>query len=305
MDELVLRASLVGCRFGDVRVINEIDSTNRALLTWAAVGSDDHGRPIADGSVLIARSQTDGRGRLGRRWIAPADSALLMSVLLNTSDLALDRWPLLSFAMGLAVLDAVEASGGPGASTGANLKWPNDVIIDDATSPTGYRKLAGILAESSLPSTGTGHVVVGVGVNLNRPAELDPALGPDAVPTWLGEHVAMPGPETLAAHLLRQFDTYVYILTRSSSDFLESYRSRCRTLGAEVAVDLGERSLVGVATDIDEGGHLVVTDAQMHVHVLSAGDVMHLRPAAPSNSHPVTSPAASAGNFQDQTRQAD
>ena len=278
MDELALRNSLTGCRFGNVRVVDEIDSTNRALMAWAVVGSDDHGQRIADGSVLIARSQTAGRGRLGRRWIAPVDSALLMSVLVNTSELALDSWPLLSFAMGLAVLDTVEASGRPGATSGSGLKWPNDVIFDDATSPIGYRKLAGILAESSMNGTGTGHVVVGVGINLIRPAELDPALGPEAVPTWLNEHVALPGSETFTAHLLRHFETYVHVLSGSSLSFLELYRPRCRTLHAEVTADFGDRQLHGIATDVDAGGRLIITDLENHVHVLSAGDVHHLRP---------------------------
>ena len=275
MDELALRNSLTGCRFWNVRVVNEIDSTNRALTAWAAIGSDDYGQPVADGSVLIARSQTAGRGRLGRRWIAPVDSALLMSVLVNTSKLALDSWPLLSFAMGLAVLDAMEASGRP---SGFGLKWPNDVIIDDGTSPTGYRKLAGILAESSMSGIGTGHVVVGVGVNLIRPAELDPALGPEAIPTWLNEHGALPGSETFTAQILRHFETYVHLLSRSSVSFLELYRPRCRTLHAQVTAELGDRQLHGVATGIDADGRLIITDLENHIHVLSAGDVNHLRP---------------------------
>ena len=278
MDELALRNSLNGCRFGNVRVVNKIDSTNRALTAWAAVGSDDHGQPVADGSVLIARSQTAGRGRLGRRWIAPVDSALLMSVLVSTSKLALDSWPLVSFAMGMAVLDALEASDGPGATSGFGLKWPNDVIIDDGTSPTGYRKLAGILAESSMSGIDTGHVVVGVGVNLIRPAELDPALGPEAIPTWLNEHVALPDSETFTAQILRRFETYVHLLSRSSVSFLELYRPRCRTLHAQVTADLGDRQLHGIATGIDALGRLIITDPENNVHILSAGDVHHLRP---------------------------
>ena len=102
MVEATLRSSLAGSRFANVRVVESIDSTNRALLAWSATGADDRGAPINDGAVLIARTQTAGRGRLGRRWVAPIDSALLMSVLVRPAPLSIEHWPLLSFAMGIA-----------------------------------------------------------------------------------------------------------------------------------------------------------------------------------------------------------
>jgi BirA family transcriptional regulator, biotin operon repressor / biotin---[acetyl-CoA-carboxylase] ligase len=267
VDAVTIRSALVGSRFGDVRVVDTIDSTNRALSAWAAAGHDDDGRAIGDGAVLIARAQSAGRGRLGRRWIAPVDSALLMSALVVPSDHPTDRWPLLSFAMGLAVIDA--------ADCGTALKWPNDVIIADTHAPNGYRKLAGILAESSVGPNHS-HVVIGVGVNLNRPVEV-PDLGVDAVPTWLDEHTAVSS-EAFTAAVLRGFESYVQILTSDPVRFLERYRLVCTTIGQRVTADLGDRAIVGTALDIDVAGRLVVIDETKKPHVLSAGDVQHLRP---------------------------
>ncbi len=277
MDELTLRTALQGSRFADVSVVASIDSTNRALINWAVDHTDVEGRSFHDGSVLIARSQTAGRGRLGRSWVAPPDSALLMSVLLHTSALPLDRWPLLSFAMGLAVVDATAAISN---ARSVGLKWPNDVVIENPKSPVGYRKLAGILAESSMNGPNGGHVVVGVGVNLFRPETLDPALGPEAVPTWLNEHGMTSTAEDFTVRLLQGFAGHINALTKLPRTFMDAYRARCLTLGRHVTANLGDRSLTGVATDVDAAGHLLVSDTNNHAHILSAGDVVHLRPSS-------------------------
>jgi BirA family biotin operon repressor/biotin-[acetyl-CoA-carboxylase] ligase len=106
-----------------------------------------------EGALVAADLQTHGRGRLGRRWEAPAGRALLFSVLLRpTPPMAL--WPELSLVAGEAVAAALRAETG----VEAELSHPNDVLVES-------RKLAGILAEAS-----TGRVVLGVGVNVNQTA---------------------------------------------------------------------------------------------------------------------------------------
>ncbi len=275
MDGVALRGALAASRFADVRVVDSIDSTNRALLNWAIDGHDTNGVAVGDGTVLIARSQTAGRGRLGRTWIAPPDSALLMTVLLDSRALPMERWPLLSFAMGMALIERSVALG-----VTATLKWPNDVVVADATAPSGYRKLAGILAESHV-SERQRFVVVGMGVNLRRPTSLDPALGADAVPTWFDDHASLASVESFTAEVLRSFEQHVGVLTADVDGFVARYRTVCSTLGQTVAADLGLRRIVGVAVDVDESGHLIVeepTSAGCVRHVLSAGDVVHLRP---------------------------
>ena len=125
--------NLAGTRFRDVRWFERIDSTNRYLLQCASEG-------LPEGVVAVADEQTAGRGRLGRAWLAPAGSALLVSVLLRPT-LPVERTHLVTLAAGLAALDAIDAIDAS-TSAGAGLKWPNDVVVDD-------RKLAGILAEAT------------------------------------------------------------------------------------------------------------------------------------------------------------
>src|SRR5215218_8824381 len=127
-------------RFDDVRQVAETDSTNSRLLDEARAGAPE-------GVVLVADHQTAGRGRLG-------------SVLLRP-DVPPGRAHLVTMAAGLAASDACEAVAGvrPG------LKWPNDLVIDDA-------KLAGLLAESVVEGDALRALVVGMGLNVTAaPAE--------------------------------------------------------------------------------------------------------------------------------------
>lgn len=109
-----------------------------------------------EGAVAVAEEQTEGRGRLGRRWYAPPRSSILCSVVLRPS-VPGDRLPELSVVAGEACAEAIASATG----LAAELKFPNDVLI-------GGRKVAGILAEAN-----EGRVVLGIGINVNVPeAEL-------------------------------------------------------------------------------------------------------------------------------------
>jgi BirA family transcriptional regulator, biotin operon repressor / biotin---[acetyl-CoA-carboxylase] ligase len=132
------------------RFVEECASTQRLL------------RPDEpEGATVAADLQTQGRGRLGRTWEAPAGRALLFSVLLRPSP-PMALWPELSLVAGDAVAAALRAETG----VDAELSHPNDVVV-------GARKLAGILPEAS-----SGKVVLGIGVNVNQTAEELPAETP-------------------------------------------------------------------------------------------------------------------------------
>ena len=104
-----------------------------------------------EGAVVATDEQTEGRGRLGRTWHAPAGSSLLFSIVLEP-DVPADRLPELSLVAGAAVADALAAR----ADVQTTVKHPNDVLV-------GGRKVAGILAEAA-----DGRVVLGVGVNVTQ-----------------------------------------------------------------------------------------------------------------------------------------
>jgi BirA family biotin operon repressor/biotin-[acetyl-CoA-carboxylase] ligase len=228
---------LARTRFRDVRWFGVVDSTNRYLLERASAGDPE-------GVVAVADEQTAGRGRLGRTWVAPAGSALLVSVLLRPA-LAPERVHLVTLAAGLAALDAIDRL----TAVPARMKWPNDLVVDD-------RKLAGILAEAD----GRGAVVVGMGCNV-RPDALPPELHDIATAVEVDR-------AQLLVEWLGAYDARLNTLDRVIADAT----ARSATIGRRVRVDLARETFEGVATAITDDGYLVVDG-----RVVTAGDVVHLR----------------------------
>jgi BirA family biotin operon repressor/biotin-[acetyl-CoA-carboxylase] ligase len=144
-------------RFGHVYHYAEVSPSTQRML------ADDD----TEGAVAVAEEQTEGRGRLGRSWHAPARTSILVSVLLRP-EVDLARLPELSLVAGGAVAEAIAEVTGIDPA----IKFPNDVLI-------GGRKVAGILAESS-----AGRVVLGIGVNANQTEQQLP-VGAQTEPTSL------------------------------------------------------------------------------------------------------------------------
>ena len=130
-----------------IRGYAQVASTQDLVALAAAAGEPE-------GRVVWADQQTAGRGRLGRSWTAPAGSSLMFSVLLRPAA-GSACWTTLTLVAGLAVVEGLALAGGPSAQ----LKWPNDCICRE-------RKLAGILAESPVPTAADRVVVLGIGCNV-------------------------------------------------------------------------------------------------------------------------------------------
>ncbi|MCU1456974.1 MAG: birA, biotin-(acetyl-CoA-carboxylase) ligase [Actinomycetia bacterium] len=231
-----------------------LDSTNRYALDAARAGADA-------GLVVVAAEQTAGRGRLGRSWIAPPGAALLCSVLLRP-DLAPERLHLLTAAGALAMAEAVEDVCG----LRPDLKWPNDLLVGD-------RKLAGVLAEADIDGRAVHAVVVGVGLNVQWDG-FPPELARIATSCSRETGAPVSIPDVLAAFLARASIR----LADLDAAFAE-YRSRLGTLGRSVRVELASGPVVGIAVDLAPDGMLLVETASDGVVAVTAGDVVHLRPA--------------------------
>jgi BirA family biotin operon repressor/biotin-[acetyl-CoA-carboxylase] ligase len=260
-----LRAAL-GPAWRRVQVVAETGSTNADLLTDALA---DTAAP--DRSVLVAESQTAGRGRLDRTWTAPPGTSLTFSVLIRPEP-AIPTWGWLSLLTGVALQEAVVAVTG----VRAGLKWPNDLLC--APESGDYGKAAGILAQT----TGAA-VVIGIGLNVTTAAA--------DLPVETATSLALCG-----AHDLDRAALLVAILTRLDVRLREwtdaagdaeacglaaAYRAACLTLGQQVSITTtggtGSGPLTGTATDVDVTGRLVlVTEAG--TSAVAAGDVHHLRP---------------------------
>ncbi|HEY7594138.1 MAG TPA: biotin--[acetyl-CoA-carboxylase] ligase, partial [Actinophytocola sp.] len=187
LDVLALREHLVAPNgpYAALDVVASTGSTNADLLAAARDGA-------ADRTVLIADTQTAGRGRRDRSWVSPPGTGLYLSVLVRPATVPAARLGTLGMVAGLALMHVAKEAG-----VNASLKWPNDLLIEGA-------KCAGVLSEAA-PDGPAQAAVVGVGLNVGALPDDVPA-GPGGLPaTSLAEHGATAGRAELAAAFLRAF----------------------------------------------------------------------------------------------------
>lgn len=278
-------------RFTDIRHVAITGSTNADVLALARDGA-------GEGVVVVADTQTAGRGRHGRSWVAPPGSGLLCSVLLRPVA------PLAGLIIPVAALAVADTAAAFGAR-GLGIKWPNDIIVVDDPDRSGpERKIAGILAESEWTSPAADGprtpragervpVALGIGLNVTEcdglPDEV--AARRVALAELTDEPVDVDG---VLEALLGMLDGWYARLADDPDAVLDAWRDRCVTIGRRVRVDLGARDLHGTAVGVDASGRLLVRDDIGEEHVIAAGDVIHLR-AAPSG--PEAESPLDSGNF--------
>lgn len=259
--------------------LETIGSTND-VAREAATGADAAAWP--HGSAIVTDDQTQGRGRLGRTWLAPTGKTLAISVLLRPGDrLPADAYGWIPLLAGIAMTEAVRAAvaaasvdrGGEDDGTGGvevELKWPNDVLV------SGY-KVCGILSELVEPGT----VVVGAGLNLTLDEHDLPTLTSTSLLLVTGRR---PDADAVLADYLGRLLELVDGFVAAGGDAVSSGAAGrlvevCGTLGQEVRVELpGGGELLGVAEAVAPDGRLMVRDSEHgDVQAVAAGDVTHLR----------------------------
>jgi BirA family biotin operon repressor/biotin-[acetyl-CoA-carboxylase] ligase len=259
------RSTLAGTRFAAIRSVEQTGSTNTDLVDAARRGEAEQ--------VLVADHQTAGRGRLDRRWEAAPGASLLMSVLVRPPFPARGIHAVPE-ALGVALVDALRGS----TRAAVGLKWPNDIVVAGSAESSGAdrhapdRKLGGMLSESVVTAGGVEAVVVGVGVNVAWSAVPDELEG---IATALNLEGATVDRFELVADALARFATAL-----DDPELAARHRAACVTIGRRVRVQRsGSPDLVGTATDVDDGGQLLVRDDDGVVHEVGVGDVVHLRDA--------------------------
>jgi len=233
-----------------------IESTNTRAKELAAQGAPH-------GTVLIADSQTGGRGRLGRSFHSPAGTGIYLSLILrpNCSPAELMH---LTCAAAVAACEAVEAACGirPG------IKWTNDLVY-------GRKKLAGILAELGLSPGGTvSYAVIGIGINCCQteadfPPELREMAG--SLHSVTGQDIDR---AQVTAALLDALYRMDQELLTNRCPIMDRYRKSCITLGREISLVKADGSVRhGTALDVDEAGGLVVSFADGSRETVTSGEV--------------------------------
>jgi BirA family biotin operon repressor/biotin-[acetyl-CoA-carboxylase] ligase len=239
----------------DIRVFEQTTSTNDVIEKLARDG-------VREGVVVFAESQTRGRGRLGRKWISPGRKGLWFSVLLRP-DLRPQETTQMTVASATALRRAIEAVTG----LQLEIKWPNDILIRG-------KKVAGILTELSAELDRVRHVILGIGVDVNLSAGEFPAELRKLATSLRIETGRVISRAELATRILRELDAdYARICGGGFAKVADEWEAHCKTIGRDVAIQIGERRIRGRAESLDDDGALLLRTEHGHLERVIGGDV--------------------------------
>ena len=241
----------LGTRFVGQRVIcyPKLTSTNDVAKREAQQGA-------IEGTVVVADEQTAGRGRIKRLWLSPRGS-LALSVVLYPS---LSCLPSLIMVASLAVVHCIEKITG----LKAQIKWPNDVLIND-------KKICGILIESEVRGRQVDLAVIGIGINVNLNPSDFPEISPTA--TSLSHELGRDVSRLDILRCLLAETERLYLALPGGDSVYQQWRDNLVTLGKKVRVRSGETTYNGVAESVARDGSLLLRQPDGSLTKIVAGDV--------------------------------
>lgn len=234
-----------------------VDSTNIIASELATRGAEE-------GTVVLAKMQKEGKGRLDREWFSPK-GGLWFSIILRP-DIKPSEATKLTLMAGVAVARTLRSL----HNLDAKIKWPNDVLIED-------KKVCGILTEVRSFENKIEYVILGIGINASFDLEDLPKEISDISTTLkheLGRDTAL---DELLMALLTQFDKCYEILRGGKSNrILKSWRELSATLGRGVKISTLKETIEGIALDVDDIGALIVKTNDDKEQKFLTGDCVHV-----------------------------
>ena len=241
---------------GNFHYFPELDSTN----TYARQLAEDGAR---EGEIVIAEAQTQGRGRLGRRWQSPPFANLYFSVILRPQ-LPPAQAPQITLTAAVALAETIASL----IAQPATIKWPNDILVHG-------KKLAGILTEASCDAQRVHYVILGIGVNLNYRV----AAMPDEIRAHATSMAELTGQslhrESFLRRLIQGLDRCYGELEESGfAQLAPRWEAHFGLRGKRVRVKLLDQIVTGRAIGIDKEGALLIEDERGARQRVLAGDVI-------------------------------
>ena len=239
----------------NIEVHKTVTSTN-SLLKEAATNK------APEGTVIVAESQTMGRGRLGRTFHSPAGSGIYFSILLRPEISAEDSL-YLTTAAAVAIAKAIEDV----KECTADIKWVNDIYIDN-------KKVCGILTEGSfnIENNELDYAIVGIGINITTPDDDFPDDIKNKAGAIFSDKEDTTGIKSiLVAKVLNYF--FDYYKTLDSKTFFDEYKKRSFLLGKNITILDPNGEIPASAIDLDDRCHLIVRLADGTIKELSSGEV--------------------------------
>lgn len=233
---------------------DEVDSTNNKARQLAETG-------VPDGTLVVARKQSAGKGRRGRMWESQPDSGIFMSLLLRPR-IGPERASMLTLVAALAVADGIAAA----TSLKPEIKWPNDVVVDG-------QKVCGILTEMNADMDDISHVVIGIGINVNMqefPAEISEVATSLAIKSGQTVNRA-----DLIGLVMKAWERYyrIFLQTADLTGLMDQYNDWLVNRGKEVKVLAPGGTYPGISHGIDAAGQLLVEKADQTIEAVMSGEV--------------------------------
>ena len=242
------------CKNIDIKMFAEIDSTNREAKAQAIAGG-------AHGTVVLANTQTSGRGRHNKEFFSPSDKGLYMSLLLHSGDIGFSNPTAITAYAALCVCDAIATVCGLNPS----IKWVNDIFL-------GGKKVGGILTEAitEFESRSTGEIILGIGINITTmPEDFPETLREIAGSLYPNGHAPITR-NRLAGEIINR------VLCEdkpSEAHLFAQYKKRLFMLGADILIVQADESFTAKALDINEHGHLVIQKQNGKIETLLSGEI--------------------------------
>ncbi len=257
MDVDSLASLLAGLPISQFRYFDSIGSTNDEALAWVSAGAQDR-------CLVVANQQTQGRGRLNRRWITNPGAALAFSLILQPTPEEDERMGFFSPLGALAICQALEALFG----LSPQIKWPNDVLLQE-------RKIAGILVETAWMGNRLQGMVIGIGINV-KPEAVPPAAELLFPAACVEDSTGRPVDRmTLLHEILRALLDWRSRL--GTETFHQAWEQRLAFRGQWVSVEgTDNKPAIGQLLGIDASGSLLLRNSAGETITVTVGDV-HLR----------------------------
>ena len=248
-----LKTGIIG---KEIKYFKETESTNTTAREMAG--------KAAEGTIVIAESQTGGRGRMGRKWLSP-EGGIWLSIILKPKMQPVYA-PRITFLAGVAVAKTIRSLG-----LEAKIKWPNDVLVRG-------KKVCGILTEIEAEIDLIDYCVVGIGIDANVDTESFPEEFRESSTSLKKELGHEINRVAFLQRLLEEFEVrYLKLQKEGFLPILEEWRSMSATIGEWVKITTQSRIIYGEATGVDNDGALIVETGEGKLEKIVSGDCKHLR----------------------------
>jgi BirA family transcriptional regulator, biotin operon repressor / biotin---[acetyl-CoA-carboxylase] ligase len=236
----------------------ETDSTNTRAKQFAIDN-------CLEGTVILADSQTMGRGRMDRMWHSPVGTGIYMSIIVHPG-ISIKELPKITLVAAVAAAEALSAS----ANVNIIIKWPNDLLLND-------KKICGILTELHSLGNEKSFVIVGIGINVNTPGEMFPADIAGIATSILKEAGQKIPRSAIIKSVIECFDRwYGVFLNGAFPEILHKWKAYSKIIGRRIQVKEADTQITGTVIDIGSDGALMLEDANGCIYKIYSGDISYL-----------------------------